>query len=79
MIRKIFSTDDSAIVALPQEMLESLHLAEGEDVSVEYDAEHGCIVISPSGTEAAGVDAKFAKQVADFIDKYRPALDALAE
>ena len=40
---------------------------------------HGWIVVAPSATEAEGVDAEFAKQVADFIDQYRPALEALAK
>lgn len=30
------------------------------------------------GVEAAQVDAEFAKQVAEFIERYRPALQALA-
>lgn len=79
MMRKIFRTGNSMVVSLPKEMLDSLQLAEGEEVSVELDTEHGCIVIAPFITDAEGVDAEFAKQVANFIDQYRPALDALAK
>lgn len=31
-----------------------------------------------SGEESAGVDLEFARQVAEFIERYRPALEALA-
>jgi antitoxin component of MazEF toxin-antitoxin module len=66
------------VVSLPKQMLEALQLAEGEEVSVELDAENTRIVITPSTGDADGVDAQFAKQVADFIEQYRPALEALA-
>ena len=79
MIRKIFRTGNSTVVSLPKEMLDALHLTEGGEVSLELDTEHGRIVVAPSTAEAAGVDAEFAKQVADFIDQYRPALEALAK
>jgi len=78
MMRKIFRTGNSMVVSLPKEMLEALQLAEGEEVSVELDAEHARIVIAPSAVEVDGVDAQFAKQVACFIEQYRPALEALA-
>lgn len=79
MVRKIFKTGNSTVVSLPKEMLDALHLTEGEEVSVELDAKHGRIVITPAALEADGIDAEFAKQVADFIDEYRPALEALAK
>lgn len=78
MIRKIFRTGNSTVVSLPKEMLDALKLAEGGEVSVELDTEQGRIIIAPSTAEVEGVDAAFAKQVADFIEQYRPALDALA-
>ncbi len=78
MVRKIFRAGNSMVIALPREMLDSLHLGEGGEVSVELDAEQGHIVIAPSPVAAAGVDEEFARQVAEFIDAYRPALEALA-
>ncbi len=57
MLRKIFKTGNSTVVSLPREMLESLGVRDGSDVSV---------------------DEVFARQVAEFIDEYRSALDALA-
>ncbi len=78
MIRKIYKTGNSIVVALPKEMLDKLNLQEGGNVSVELDSEHQQISISPV-VSADGVDEAFAKQVADFIDEYRPALEALAK
>ena len=80
MHRKVFKTGNSIVVALPKEMLEALHLGEGEEVSVELDTERQQILIAPVPTPAAadGVDAEFARQVANFITAYRPALEALA-
>jgi putative addiction module antidote len=78
MVRKIFKTGNSVVVALPKEMLDTLHLAEGEEVSVELDTDRRQIVIAPAHPSIDGIDAEFARQVADFIAAYRPALEALA-
>jgi antitoxin MazE len=79
MVRKIFRAGNSMVIALPRDMLDSLHLGKGGEVSVELDAEQGQIVIAPSPVAAAaGVDEEFARQLAEFIDAYRPALEALA-
>ena len=78
MLRKVFKTGNSFVVALPKEMLDVLQIADGKEVSVELDAERRHIVITPTTPTVEGVDAEFARQVADFIDTYRPALEALA-
>ena len=78
MVRKVFKTGNSLVVALPREALKSLGLAEGAEVSVELDRESGKIVIAPVDISHTGVDEEFARQVAEFIDQYRPALEALA-
>lgn len=80
MLRKVFRTGNSIVVALPKEMLESLRIGEGEEVSVELDAERQQILIAPAPAPpaSADIDAEFARQVADFISAYRPALEALA-
>jgi antitoxin MazE len=79
MVRRIFRSGNSMVLALPREMLDSLHLGEGGEVSVELDVEQGHIVIAPAPFTAAGVDEEFARQVAEFIDAYRPALEALSQ
>lgn len=81
MLRKLFKTGNSTVVSLPKEILDYLHLEEGAEVSVELDRERRRIVIQPvqvSLTEA-GVDEDFARQVDAFIERYRPALEALAK
>jgi putative addiction module antidote len=80
MYRKIFRAGNSLVVSIPRDVLESLQLSEGEVVSVELDAEQRQIVISPfEKLIAVGISKTFAKQVDDFIEKYGPALDALAK
>jgi putative addiction module antidote len=80
VLRKVFKTGNSIVVSLPKEVLEFLELQEGADVSVDLDREGHRILITPIETpiENAGVDENFARQVADFIEQYRPALEALA-
>lgn len=81
MQRKVFRTGNSTVVSLPKEALEFLHLTEGTDVAVELDRENRQIVIKPAELPVAiaGVDDEFARQVAEFIETYRPALKALAK
>ncbi len=80
MLRKIFRTGHSMVVSIPKDILDALQISEGEDVSVELDSQQRQIVISPvEKAIPAGVDEAFARQVDDFIEKYRQALDALAK
>ena len=80
MLRKIFRTGNSIVVSIPKDILDELKLSEGEDVSIELDSQHRQIVISPLEKPlAVGIDETFARQVDDFIQEYRPALEALAK
>jgi putative addiction module antidote len=80
MVRKIFKTGNSMVVSLPKDVLDSLRLAEGAEVDIQLDQERGVITIAPAPAHAAvrGVDEDLARQVREFIDQYRPALEALA-
>ncbi|MGQ9555296.1 MAG: AbrB/MazE/SpoVT family DNA-binding domain-containing protein [Anaerolineae bacterium] len=78
VVRKVFRTGDSVVVPLPPEALEPLGVAVGQDVSVEVDAERKVIVIRPLRPALPDVDEEFARQVSEFIEEYRPALEALA-
>lgn len=78
MVRKIFKTGNSIVVSLPKELLDSLRLVEGAEVDVNLDNTRGVITIAPAPTVIKGVDEEFARQVSEFIDQYRPALEALA-
>lgn len=80
MLRKVFRTGNSMVVSIPRDILDELQLAEGGDVFVELDAQQRQIVISPVEKPIAmGMSETFAKQVDEFIEKYGPALDALAK
>lgn len=81
MLRRLFKTGNSVVISLPKNILESLGLANGETVWLELDREKHCIVITPSEKPLAisGVDEDFARQVNEFIEQYRPALEELAK
>ncbi|HLE13541.1 MAG TPA: AbrB/MazE/SpoVT family DNA-binding domain-containing protein [Anaerolineales bacterium] len=81
MLRKVFKTGNSVVISLPKDALELLGISEGSEVSVDLDHEKRQVVISPVEellTEA-GINEAFANQVADFIEQYRTALEALAK
>ena len=80
MRRKIEQSKDSLVIKLPTECLNALGLDEGDEVFISLDQANERIIISPTGSRLAyeGVDEEFAKQVADFIERYKPALEELA-
>jgi antitoxin MazE len=80
MLRRLFKTGNSIVLSLPREMLDSLGVAVGESVSVELDRELRQVIIKPveKPLKVTGVDEHFARQVNDFIELYRPALEELA-
>jgi len=81
MQRKIFKTGNSLVVSLPKDAIEELQMSEGTVVSVYFDRVTSKLIIEPvdSGKEIEGISEGFAKQVSDFIEEYRPALDELAK
>jgi len=80
MLRKVFRTGNSVVVSLPKDALEILGIGVGANVSVDLDRENRQIVITPvkDPLVMVGVDKAYAQQVADFIEQYRPALEALS-
>lgn len=78
MTRKIFRSGNSAVVSIPQESLEALGLEVGAEVEVVVDEEQGRLIVRPA-EDLPGVDAEFSRRLSDFIDRYRSALDALAD
>ena len=80
MSRKIFKTGNSAVVSLPKEMLKALQIRDGSQVDVILDQPNRQIIIRPTeDLPIAGIDTDFARQVSEFIGKYRPALEELAK
>ena len=80
MLRKVFRTGNSVVVSLPREALEYLDIHEGAEIEVNLDRENRQVILKPVEIPLAisGVDEKFAHQVAEFIEQYRPALEKLA-
>lgn len=81
MLRKVFRTGHSIVISLPREALEYLDLHEGAEIEFNLDRENRQMIIKPVEMPQAipGVDEKFALQVAEFIEQYRPALEELAK
>lgn len=81
MLRKVLRTGNSMVVPLPREALDYLKIREGAEVEIELDRENGQVILRPVEIPLAilGVDEDFAHQVAEFIERYRPALEALAK
>jgi putative addiction module antidote len=81
MLRKVFRTGNSMVVSLPREALDYLNIQEGVEIEIDLDRENRQMILKPVEMPLAisGVDEKFAHQVAEFIEQYRPALDELAK
>jgi putative addiction module antidote len=81
MLRKVFRTGNSVVISLPREALEYLNIQEGTEIEVDLDRENRQVILKPVEVSLAtsGVDEKFALQVAEFIEQYRPALQELAK
>jgi len=80
MKRKVFKTGNSLVVSIPKDLLESLGMQDGTNVSVELDRKNRQILIRPAEIPLAGdLSQEFARQVNEFIDQYRPALEALSK
>jgi antitoxin component of MazEF toxin-antitoxin module len=78
MARKICRTGNSLVVSLPLGTLEALGLAVGSEGSLAVDRAHHQIIITAAEADVPGVDTEFARQVAELIERNRPALKALA-
>lgn len=81
MIRRLFKTGNSIVVSLPKEMLDDLGIKDGESVNLELDREQHRVIITSVEKPIAivGVNEDFARQVDEFIQQYRPALEELAK
>lgn len=81
MERRLFKTGNSVVISLPKEILDGLGLADGENVSLEFDRQKKRVILTPveKPMAIAGVDENFAHQVNEFIEQYRPALEELAK
>jgi putative addiction module antidote len=79
MPRKIFRTGNSAVVSLPADVLETIGLELGDEVTVVADPGQQRIIITPAEPSLPGVRPGFLEHVDRFIERYRPALETLAK
>jgi putative addiction module antidote len=79
MTRKVFRSGNSLAVTLPPDAMARLGIVEGSEVEVIEDPDRGSLIVSPVETDLAGIDLEFAQHVAEFVERYRPALEALAK
>ena len=81
MQRKVFKTGNSLVVSLPKDAIEEMQISEGSVINIYYDRVTKKLIVESIRPDQAveGVDEEFAKQVSDFIEEYKPALDELAK
>lgn len=75
MPQKVLKVGSSAAVTIPKRSLEELGLKPGDMVHVEVDRKHRSVVIRPT----ARVNEDVLRWTKQFIERYRPALEALAK
>lgn len=78
MKAKVVRQGERLAIVLPPDAVVALRLEEGSEVSLAVEAEHQRIVLGTTDA-LADVDEAFARQVAEFIEQYRPALEELAK
>ena len=76
MTQKVLKVGDSAAVIIPKESLKELGLRFGDKVSVQIDRKQRKVLIEPLMKK---VDKKLLDWTRKFIERYRPALEALAK
>jgi hypothetical protein len=74
----VFRSGNSIVISFPEELLSAYGLGIGAEVDILNDPEHGGLLVKPAAPKAAGVDIDFAREVAGFVERYRPVLEALA-
>lgn len=81
MHRKLCSIGNSQGVSIPRELINKLNLSIGSEVDITLDESGERIILEPVRKKKypKEIDKEFVLQVNEFIEKYRPALKALAK
>ena len=74
MLQKVLKVGSSAAVTIPKKSLEELGLKIGDEVTVTVNRENRTLMVE----SAAAVDTETIEWARGFIEKYRPALEALS-
>jgi antitoxin component of MazEF toxin-antitoxin module len=78
MPQKVLKVGSSAAVTIAKSSLEELGLQIGDTVEVSLDVRHRNVTITPLRHPRRAVDPEIVRWTKSFIDRYRPALEALA-
>ena len=76
MTQKVIKVGDSAAVIIPKKSLKELGIKPGDKVSVEVDKKQRRVSIEPIIKE---IDRELLNWTRKFINRYRTALEALAD
>lgn len=80
MRRTVFKSGNSTVISLPKEIMEYLGIGVGDDIEIDFGENEREVVITTRTNLLAGdLDEDFARQVSEFIERYRPTLEALAQ
>lgn len=81
MRRKICTIGNSYGISIPKEVIEKLRLTLGTQVEITVDEKAKKIILEPSVHQFFQdiVNKEFVAQVNGFIERYKPALKALAK
>ena len=80
MIQKVLKVGSSAAVTIPKESLAELGLKIGDRVTLVVDKRRRKVVVEPAARGIERIaDAELREWTRKFIERYRPALEALAK
>lgn len=79
MIRKVFRSGNSLVVALPTESLQQRCLEDVSEGDVALTDDRTGITVKSAAHGIAIMSPEYVSQVDAFIDAYRPALEELSE
>ena len=79
MTQKVLKVGSSAAVKIPKKSLEELGLKIGDRISVDIDKKHRVVSIKPVNKSNKIADQEILNWTKKFIERYRPALEALAK
>ena len=80
MTQKVLKVGSSAAVTIPKAALKELGLKAGDSVRLDVDIVRRRVVIAPSANDIeAKINPELRAWTKKFIERYRPALEALAK
>ena len=78
MVNKVLKVGDSAAVTIPRRVLKEMGIGVGDKVTVTFHPKKNELVIQPLPAAGQVVSDRVARLTAQFMDRYRKALEQLA-